>query len=372
MKKVLLASTAIVGGALVAAPAMAGNVTAGDNYSVSIRGAFWHQMYLIDDDFGSAGYGRGYGFGVGEAEVHVNARATADNGMKYGVTLELNANEDDRNDTNGADEAYAQISGDNWGTIQLGMNDGAFNQMKIGSFNTNKSGVGTLGGVTALATSLHVNDLPAYLVRADAESVGEGPADASKITYFSPRFSGFQLGVSHTPDAGYYGRNRDTDNDGNVEKIWDLGVNYVGKFDDVGVSLAALYQTGERETATGAAATEDLSIWQVGALVSFSGLSVGADYRDNGENAAGADAGTWWSVGAGYSTGPWGIDAHYALGEVDVAGGENSYTRYGIGASYAVAPGWRLTGDIEYVDREKAAGQDNKSKTFIITNFFNF
>lgn len=389
MKKVLLASTAIVGGALIAAPAaMAGNVSAGDNYSVSIKGSLWQQMYTIDEDL-SAGNGRGYGFGIGETEVHVNAKAQADNGLKYGVTLELNASTDDGS---AADEVYATISGDNWGTLQLGENDSASNQMKIGSFQANKSGVGTLGGVTALATAFHLgsataggSNLPGFLVRADWESAG-GVSDSNKVIYFTPRFSGFQLGASHTPDSGHGGRNRDLDNDGDFEKVWDIGANYVGKFGDVGVSVGAAYTTGTDEDATGSASTmNDLEVFTVGAKVNFGGFVIGADYRDNGESAitktasaAGADAGYFWSVGVGYGMGPWGVDAHYAVGERDnattAAARTTEVTRVGLGASYAVAPGWRVTGDLEVIDHENMGGTvtDNKAKAFIITNFFNF
>src|SRR3546814_1035150 len=53
------------------------------------------------------------------------------------------------------------------------------------------------------------------------------------------------------------------------------------------------------------------------------------------------------------SFGPWGIDAHYALGEADnAAGTETKIERFGIGAGYQVAPGWKVTADYELISGE--------------------
>jgi hypothetical protein len=386
MKKTLLASTAIVGASMLAAPAYAGTAAAGDNYTVTISGVYWHQINSLDEDI-SAGHGRGYKFNTPEAEVYVDAKATADNGITYGVSLELNAGTDD---TTGADEAYAQISSSSWGTVQLGDNDGAANQMKIGSFQANKSGVGTLGGLTALSSAFH-NQFPGFLVRADWDAAILAGGDASKVTYFSPRFAGFQVGASLMPDSGVNGLSAtERDDDGDFENTVDVGVNYSGKFDDFGVFVGAAYTFGDAEgntsgTGTASLEREELEVFTIGASVNFAGFVVGADYRDNGESgiaktaaAAGADAGTWWSVGVGYGMGPWGVDAHYALGEQDnastAASGETEVTRYGLGVSYAVAPGWRVTGDYELIDHENISGgtTDNTAQAFMLTNFFSF
>ncbi|MFT5181786.1 MAG: outer membrane protein OmpU, partial [Alphaproteobacteria bacterium] len=93
MKKALLASTALVGAALLSAPAQAGTVGSGDSMSVSLKGLVFFQAVLRDEDQ-SAGYGRGYRLGIPEAEIKVTAKNTADNGITYGVEIEMEVNTD--------------------------------------------------------------------------------------------------------------------------------------------------------------------------------------------------------------------------------------------------------------------------------------
>ena len=59
---------------------------------------------------------RGYSFIVDESELKIDARNTADNGITYGVRIELNAA---TADNAGADEAYAFLRNE-WGRIELG------------------------------------------------------------------------------------------------------------------------------------------------------------------------------------------------------------------------------------------------------------
>ena len=50
MKKALLASTALVGAALLSAPALAGTVGSGDNLEVRLSGFMWFQAHALDED----------------------------------------------------------------------------------------------------------------------------------------------------------------------------------------------------------------------------------------------------------------------------------------------------------------------------------
>ncbi|MDA0786010.1 MAG: porin, partial [Proteobacteria bacterium] len=130
-------------------------------------------------------------------------------------------------------------------------------------------------------------------------------------------------------------------------------------------------------------------IWGVGGKVDFAGFTVGAHYRDFGDTmltaaqtAAGADAGSQWSVGVGYQAGPWGVSAWYLTGESDntnAAARTTEVTRYGIGAGYAVAPGWDLKAELTFLDHENArtaigtgGTTDNDGKGFLLVNRFAF
>jgi len=388
MKKTLLASTALVGAALLAAPANAGTVGSKDAMSVSLMGTLWFSVSMYDEDV-SAGNGRGYRFGVNESEIHVKAQNTADNGITYGVMVELSAG---AADGTAADEAYAFLESDSWGRLELGDQDDATNRMRFGSQNAHKGLGGPVGGLGSNLTLFNGFGGEGMGARADWDN--NTTSDDTKATYFTPRFSGFQLGASLTPDTGIVsgtGGLLDTDNDGDFENVVSLGANYVGKFDEVGVGLSIVGQFGDDEDAAGAEG-EDLSIWGVGGKVNFAGFSLGAHYSDFGETGitvanarAGADAGSVWSVGVGYQAGPWGVSAWYTDHEKDnantsPAGALNTeLTRIGFGAGYTVAPGWLLRADLEFMSHDNISNgtgtgtvTDNDARGFMLTNMFIF
>jgi len=390
MKKTLLASSALVGASLLAAPAMAGTVGSKDDMSVTLGGTLWFSVGIYEEDV-SAGRGRGYRFGVNETEVYVSASNTADNGIKYGVSIELNSGSADGT---AADEAWAFLDSDQWGRLEIGDQDDATNRMRLGSHNAHKGLGGPAGGLGANLSLF--GGFGGEGTGAVADWDNAVTADDTKVTYFTPRFSGFQLGASLTPDTGITsgtGGLVDTDNDGDFENVISLGANYVGKFDEVGVGLSFTGQWGDGESASGSAlAQEDLAIWGVGGKVDFAGFTIGAHYNDFGDTAItranatlGADAGDAWSVGVGYSSGPWGISAWYT--EVDKdnssaspAGATKSeLQRWGLGMGYTVAPGWLLRGDLEFISHDNISSgvgvgttTDNDGAGFLLTNVFSF
>lgn len=387
MKKTLLATTALVGAAVLAAPANAGAVGSKDMMNVTVGGIFWFSAYMKDED-NNTGNGRGYGFTVSETEVWIGASNTADNGIKYGVNIELAAGAADTTD---ADEAYAFLDSKSWGRIELGDQDDATNRMHMGAWNATKGAGGPLGGLGDLNTVFNGvgGNGAAFIARSDYQTFTT--SDDTKATYFSPRFSGFQIGASWTPDTGEVSggpATADNDNDGDFENTLSLAANYSGKFDNVGVGFSIHTQQGTDENATGAE-IEDLDIWGVGGKVSVAGFTFGANYNNLGDTlltaaqtAAGADAGSIWAFGAGYQAGPWGVSAWYLNGSQDntnAAARETEITRYGLGAGYAVAPGWALRAELTFLNHENirtgaATGgtADNDGKGFLLVNRFVF
>ena len=387
MKKTLLATSALVGASLLTAPASAGTVGSADMMNVSVGGIMWFSAYVKDEDV-TANQNRGYGFTVSESEVWVNASSKADNGMSYGLRIELNGG---AADATAADEASVFLSGD-WGRLDLGDNDDATNSMQVGAWNATKGAGGPFGGLGDLNTVFNGNGTDNLISRADWQVFTT--SDATKATYKTPNFSGFQVGVSWTPDSGESSggaATADSDADGDFENVMGLAAMYRGKVGDTSVAVSAGWETGTDEGATGAE-IEDLDIMGIGASVGMGGFSVGAHYRDYGDSfltaaqtAAGADSGSQWSLGVGYQAGPWGISAWYLKGEKDNTNTSNAnareteVTRYGIGAGYAVAPGWSLRGELTFNNIDNATTAvgvggttDNDGKGFLLVNRFVF
>jgi hypothetical protein len=223
----------------------------------------------------SAGFGQGYDFHGDESEIKIAAKNTADNGLEYGVSIELNAG---GGDTRAADESYAFVDSDVWGRVEMGDQDDASSRMSIDGIDVLVGRGGSDGDVADF--------IQFGTGRAISGPGFDSTGDDTKLTYFSPRLAGFQLGVTHTPDSGVNagrtgnGGLTDTDNDGNFESVWSLAASYKGKFDDVKVELSVLGEFGDSETATAAATEGRIESVGVGANVTFGGFGIGAGYFD--------------------------------------------------------------------------------------------
>lgn len=378
-KKVLLGSTILAGAVAYAGTASAGQVGSGDNLEVKLSGFVRLNTATFGQDE-SAGRGRGYDFNIDDAEIRIDARNTADNGLQYGATVEMEVNTDS---TKNADEVWAFVSGD-FGRVEFGDQDDATDRMFLDSVRILVGRAGPDG------------DVADYFRFGEAigESGADETSDATKITYFSPRFSGFQFGISHTPDDGAAGASfSERDDDGDFEKVWGVAVNFVETFGDFKVGASAGYEFGDGNVDTssspntvGGTDAEDLETLSVGLNLEYGGFAFGAGYVDFGdggvttaERRAGADGGEYISVGAAYSSGPWGISANYFTSEKDQvsgAGGSSDADIYSLDGEYSVAPGWKLMLSANYVEAENINASepkvDNDGHVVILSNQFSF
>jgi len=341
MKKGLLGSTA-----LIAATALtAGVAQAQQAPTVSFSGFMNFQAFFSDRDAVVANSltttspttdtfsASDINFGVDDAELTVNISGTADNGLSYGGKIEF---EGSPGGGNVADEARISLGG-SWGTVLLGDEDGASDIMNYGGENL----LGAAGGwdgdgddVTGLANQFF------------PDLVGD-TSDSTKITYYSPRFSGIQVGASYTPH--YTGGDPSPLNDTIYQDAIELGVNYDGSFGDVRVRASGVYINAGYEGVNNLA--EDVDAYSIGGIVGFGPVQVGANWTDNGESgtivADNAET-SYWNVAAGFETGPLYLSAGYIAWTYTniIAAGDVEPTAISVSADYTVAPG--LTGYVEY------------------------
>lgn len=160
-------------------PANGGSVGARDTMSVTLGGELRFQVGFVDQDI-STGRGRGYQLHVDESEIEIGATNTADNGIKYGVDFELNAGAD----ATAADEASAYIQSD-WGRVEMGDQDDALSQEFVHGYDILVGREGADG------------DAADYFSFGGTAISGPGidsTGDDTKLTYISPRFTGFRGG----------------------------------------------------------------------------------------------------------------------------------------------------------------------------------
>ncbi len=383
MKKILLGTTAIVGVAFATSAWAAGP-------ELSLSGFAKFEMDFVDQDTSAAtaagdNYTRGYRFEMDDFEIDFNAKATADNGLTYGAKLEMQfANGGTSGGDSNADvtdEASIYLQG-NWGSLILGNDDGAESVYVAAGYDI-IGGMGAWDGENFFSEP----DGGSYLL---TSSVGGDTNDSTKISYFTPSFSGFSVGASWTPDAGHFGGAKLDDDNGDMENNLAVAAQYEGTFSDVGVKGTVAYVTGDYESndADGVASREknDVSAWSVGAKVTYAGFALAGSYNDYGDTgvlksdeAAGADAGYWWDVALTYSTGPYKVGVGYMNSQKKnnnsgtIQEAEVDY--FAVTGGWNVAPGLDFYAEYDYVeldDGTSATANDNEANVFMVGTKISF
>ncbi len=357
MKKILLCSAAIVGVSAIAAPAMAQvDVTVGGHTKNYIG-------YLSQDDDAGTDEERSFDM-LRESELHFNAEGTADNGLTYGFHVEA---EVDGGDGFDVEESYLYLSS-SLGRVNLGSEDGAAYLLQV----------------AAPSADANIDGLRQYIqpVNYGVTAVAPGELDydndfsgtEEKITYLSPNWSGFQFGLSYTPEVG--GNSVGTagfatdDEEDDVGSAYDAAIRYEGTFNNVGFAVGAGYTLGDIEEDTNNT-TEDFKEWNVGADLDIGAFGVGAVYTtQNGVVEGDSDDIDTWVLGADYTTGPFQFGASYLNKDVD---GGLETDRYTGGVVYTVTQGLTLRGSISFIDHETAAAGGDVDATSVLGGVqFNF
>jgi hypothetical protein len=354
MKKALLVSTAIVGGPLLlATPAMAGGVEFSIGGNMDIQAGFMDADVDLPD--------RGYDI-VTDTEIHFNFKGEADNGLRYGAQVQLEA---DQGGTNNADEVWTWLEG-NWGRVQLGDQDGAEDTMVYDAGLT-QSGVGGIDGdIDRWFTN--VGNATSFPDIADT-------SDATKVTYFTPRIAGIQVGASFTPQTNSSGQNVANDTPaGNsaFENHIALGVNYKETINNVGFGFSLGGGFGDAVNQD----REDYAAWVAGGFVEYAGFSFAGSYGDNGDTRGGSggdvDDDFFYDVGLGYSMGPWGTSIGYLHSEFEQGSTDDEYDIFAITGGYSYAPGLYAYADLMFVSSDSAGTEDNEGTVLLIGHVLSF
>lgn len=320
MKKVLLGSSALIGAALIAQPAAA-QLELKISGSVGFQAGYWEQD---GDDFGDF---------QSEADFTLRASGVADNGLEYSATIDLLASTSDTGSN--IDETYITLRG-SWGSLVFGDEDGAADEMDV-YFPT--VGIGQLDG----AHTDFWQGEPGFFFSP------EYSGDSTKITYYTPRFSGFQFGVSYTPYIGSpEGTGENVAPDGDLRTGIEAGINYDANFGSTHVLASVVYARADDETGG-----DDPNGWAAGLQLGFGPITVGGNYVWR-ETVGGAEQ-DGFTVGASYAVGPWGFAAQYLYNDFDGFDG----WEVGAGATYTLAPGLTLGLDAAYYDTDDFGGPED-------------
>ena len=267
MRKQLLAGTAIAAAsALIAGGAVAAEKKKMMKPSVSVNGYYEGVVGgILDEDTATDTTALDTRT---DAEIHFNGRGSLDNGMKIHARVEL---EGQNHHSHAAplhgdpiDEYFVTVSG-SFGSITLGGTGGAPVKMLTGMSGSWATGVGE---------NLSFDDGWVPSVRGGGGGTFHrishsrlDTGDGEKMTYISPKFGGFQVGMTYSPNRV----NNDDNSRNNTNQAHDGlegAVSYGGKFGDVGFAVGAgmtAYQGGD------AGSPQDLSDWLVAVRLDFGG-----------------------------------------------------------------------------------------------------
>ncbi len=367
MKKILLGTSALIG----AATLLAGTAFA-DDPKVTIGGfSTFEGAFTKSDDTGSQ---HQVAF-RNDNEIHFNVAGKTDAGLGYGAEIDLQAdiNGSPTSTTAGstnsglvARRTYGWLQGDQWGHVEYGSNDSAARNLKVDASNiaratggidgdwylfadANTQGAGSAGALAGGAGGGKFITVPRLPIEA-------GPANGfasdiygndTKITYYTPRFSGFQLGVSYAPNVADRGqldaRNYSSTAGSNA---WSGGLNYEGQFDQVGVAAAVTGESAKTDVNTGGT-NNSVEAWNAGAKLSYMGWSAAGSYGDWQDSfAANGTKADYWTGGVAYETGPLGASVTYLGSETKPTGFDNKFQDVSVGVDDKLSPG--LTPFVEY------------------------
>lgn len=356
MKKHLLSTSAIALGVAMAAPAAA------QEWDVSF-GGFMSQHIGYADVGGNAlvGQDRDGVFMHSTSEIIFTPSITLDNGLTFGVNIELEGENNVAGVTNNIDETYMTISSDTLGRIVVGSENSA------GYTLMTSAPVVTSMAINSPSISTFIPFSAAYPgagLQAGLSSFTEvaGNNDAQRLSYYTPSFNGLTVGISYAPNATVNAAPGGTfDRNTTLSDVFDIGVNYSQTFGTTSVTLSARYGTAKNP----AALISDPETWGIGAQVGFGAFTVGGSYAENDNGfVGGAGDSSGWNLGVTYDiAGPWSVEAVTYQGETDIGATNADYQAYRIGASRDLGPG--VDWDIYIVQLDADDGVPGAGRTKI-------
>ncbi len=398
MKKILLGSTALAVGGLMAAPAMAADpikMGVGGYYQFYALAGQIEGSYTLNSGNGSSVQYKGLQF-IQEGEIHFIGQTKLDNGTSIGVRVELEGWNPGGTaaGTRQIDEAYLFAFGD-WGRVEFGSKDDAGYIMYYGTPSA-LLGFGFFQHNSSFSwTNPIANGANKAAFHISASTIDAQYQDVNRINYYTPRFAGLQVGVGYAPKIninssalggqaiavgpgastnGVCGFNDATTanscptNDNSWQDAMVIGANYLNKFGDVSVAVYASYSymafvSGlnnipgngpAASTTTGANLTSwkqavgglqfSVAGFTVGGSLGWDNNGMGTNYYTNTDNDT-----RWYGAGVMYETGPWQVslggvmsynnNGNGSLSITSLAQGTTSGATLGAPATTAVAFG---------------------------------
>ncbi len=396
MKKVLIASTALVAATMVSA----GAASASEKIKLNLGGfsKWWIVAAQQDSSFERTQLNNAGQFSTvdvkGDNEIYFGGSTTLDNGLQVGIDVQMEAggHTDSRTGatTDVIDESYVFIAG-GFGKFIIGSkNNGTYlihNTAPDAAGNWNEGGImtgnfavaqpaGTGAGTANRVASIGqiANDANA----AAARTAGTGnttailtDGDSEGITYVSPTFYGFTVGATYKAN-GLSEDNRGVET-GSVP-VYGAGILYANTFGGVGVKADIGYAQYNASRSTALAGSHGQQReYSTGAQLSYAGFTLGGSYRQVVDNMNSTPAlntisydANAWDVGLQYASGPYAVSLSYFKSKAEdliLVSGDDEIEFYQLSGKYNLGAGVDVLASIghaEYKDEGRADAGENK------------
>ena len=295
-------------------------------------------------------------------EIHFNGRATLDSGIKVHAQVQLEGQTDagSGNTDDFIDEYFVSVSGA-FGQIILGGTGGAGIKMLTGLQGSWATGVGE---TLAYDNGMFVGSAAGGGTFHTIQNVRMQDHDADKVTYISPKFGGFQVGLTYSGDETNDGTNQRINAQAERHNGLEGAVSYSGKFGDVGFAVGggmSAYQ-GATKPPVGEAKdnTSDQSDWTVAARIDFGGgFRVSAAHKRTTDDDDAAK-GQVTDLGARFVAGANSFSLTGLMGEMEESGAQHSAMM----GSYAraIGPGAKVHMDLIWNQSDNGKSGDEKNE----------
>ena len=390
MKKLLYGTTALAtAGLLIGAASQAQAQTAPhttDRLSLKLGG--YHQQWAVYNGSTNLRSGRAPANPGGNhpfdaavvdekhnSEVCFIGEVKLDSMITVGVNVQLEAN------TSGdqIDESYLYISSEDYGKLILGDENNAAYLLHVtapdGGISAN---TGDLTGPPNQGLLILPGDFAIADTFIDGTYLRLNDNDSGKMTYISPRFAGFQIGLSYIPQYESGGDNNNsiqsingdkgiagTGNNG-LSNGFAAGLNFKDQFGDLGVQASAGYQFGNVGANIG---DNNLHGFSGGIRFAIGGVDFGGSFAwAEGDRTATTKFDSYgYDAGVAYSFGPYKVGVTYERGVADGnrVNGAKQYADYLIlSGTYTLGPGIRLVGGVYGSDLDGENGQTTGTQVY--------
>jgi len=342
MKRVLTATTAIVGMSVAAS-----SVQAAEPIDIGLSG-FMNAYYGFGDRDTDDGQDTNV-TSFQDATINFSGSTTLDNGIEVGARFELESFGHPQ------DEQYIYFDG-SFGNIKAGSHNSVIYQMGwVASGHTYAAGAPVNSGWIATLTNGFGTDSEANFRQPSLSTYITLHNDANTVSYQTPRFAGFKFGASFTPNASNTGAAQFNTGDENTieHNAFSLAANFSREFGNVTVNAAGGWERSNEAENNG---DEEADAFSGHVNVAVAGFSLGGgvavldseNFTGSDNNQAVRNDGFSWDVGATYSTGPWTAQVNFLKSEVEGGPGpgedENRFIQGAI--DYALGPGITVSASV--------------------------